>query len=615
VFLASGEPLWAETLRQQLAGLSAGAHVCQLYDTSEQQVGALVPYFRAGISRGDQCLYIGGNAHVDDLRAHGIGSDEDLARGVLVVLSEPETDLRNGRFDPDRMIDLFTERLAAARASGFAGLRVAGEMSWALRSDSGSEHLIDFEARLNEFLTRTGMRALCQYDSRRFKASILRGVLRMHPLAILGEQIHDNPYFEPPASVLGGVEVDSQRVAWMREQLEARSRREVALARLGELALVGAASNELTTAAARLVAAEIRVEYVQVYDLLSVGDSLRLVAGVGPQGVEEPGRLEPIAVNSPLTSAELGASQPLIVPDWSHETRFEPDSMPSPPAVRSSAFVVASTGESKRILGVHSREPRIFSTNELVFLETVAIMLAHAMERRRNEDQFRTLVENAPDPIVRRDRELRIEYVNQAVERTTGTPAESLIGRTSRDLGIVESLVPTWELLLRQVRRTGREQSLELKVRTPTGERVFDSRIVPEPGPDGSVQSLLTISRDVTEQRRAEADRSVLYQQLVAQQNRLEEVIDRLALDRERLRQRLSPAAGLEHLSNRERQILRLLAGGMTNRAIGVELGLSTGTIKNHVSRIFAKLNVTDRTHAAVLAVELGARGSEQSDS
>ena len=67
----------------------------------------------------------------------------------------------------------------------------------------------------------------------------------------------------------------------------------------------------------------------------------------------------------------------------------------------------------------------------------------------------------------------------------------------------------------------------------------------------------------MTEQRRAEADRSALYQQLVAQQNRVDELIDRLALDHERLRQRLSPAAELEHLSDRERQILRLLAAGL----------------------------------------------------
>ena len=52
-----------------------------------------------------------------DLRAHGIGSDEDLAGGVLVVLSAQEAHLSNGRFDPDRMIELLTGRLAAARAA------------------------------------------------------------------------------------------------------------------------------------------------------------------------------------------------------------------------------------------------------------------------------------------------------------------------------------------------------------------------------------------------------------------------------------------------------------------------------------------------------------------
>jgi PAS domain S-box-containing protein len=606
VFLSSSEPR-AETLWQQLAGLGAGAHVCPLYETPGQRMGALVPYFRAGLARGEQCLYIADDASVDDLRAHGIGSDEDLARAALVVLSTRETYLRNGRFDADQMIELLSARLAEAQAAGFAGLRVAGEMSWALGSDIGSEHLIEYEARLNVFLPATGIRALCQYDVRRFPASVLRDVLRTHPLAIFGEQIHDNPYFEPPAlGLVGDADVDGQRVAWMRERLEARSRREVALGDMSQLALVGASPGELTAAAARLVAAEINVEFVQVYELPSAGDALRLVASVGPPGVEADSG-KPIPADSPLANGALGAGLPLIVPDWTHETRFEPISVPRPPDVSSSAFVLASTGQSKYVLGVHNREPRIFSSNELVFLETLVIMLAHAVERRRGEDHFRTLVENAPDPIVRRNRELRIQYVNSAVERVTGTPAGSLIGKTSGDLGMVEShVLPTWELLLRQVLRTGREQAFEMKARTPTGERIFDSRIVPEPGPDGSVQSLLTISRDVTEQRRAEANLSAVYQQLAVQQNRIQELLSRLTPERTPSRERAPLAPQLYRLSARERIILGRLAAGLTNREIGAEIGLTVGTVKNQVARILSKLNVTDRTQAAVRAVELG---------
>jgi len=216
-------------------------------------------------------------------------------------------------------------------------------------------------------------------------------------------------------------------------------------------------------------------------------------------------------------------------------------------------------------------------------------------------------VETAPDVILRFDSELRIVYANPAIERVTGTAAASLIGKTSGDLGILESLVRRWELLLGQVWRTGREQAFEFTVPTPTGERVFDSRVLPEPGPDGSVQSLLTISHDVTEQRRAESERSELYQELRAQQNRVQELMmNRLVQDGARLLERTAPAAQLEYLNYRERHVLRRLAAGRTNREIAVEIGLTVGTVKNQVARILAKLNVTDRTQAAVRAVVLG---------
>src|SRR5438105_1545472 len=82
--------------------------------------------------------------------------------------------------------------------------------------------------------------------------------------------------------------------------------------------------------------------------------------------------------------------------------------------------------------------------------------------------------------IVRFDHELRITYVNPAVERMTGRPADSLLGKTSRGMGIPEPVVSTWELVLRQVLRTGREQLTEYSLMTPGGERIFQSRIVAE---------------------------------------------------------------------------------------------------------------------------------------
>lgn len=62
----------------------------------------------------------------------------------------------------------------------------------------------------------------------------------------------------------------------------------------------------------------------------------------------------------------------------------------------------------------------------------------------------------------------------------------------------------------------------------------------------------------------------------------------------------------VEPLSDREQQILELLAGGLTNREIAQRLHLAEGTVKNYVTTILQKLNVDDRTQAALIARDLG---------
>ena len=77
--------------------------------------------------------------------------------------------------------------------------------------------------------------------------------------------------------------------------------------------------------------------------------------------------------------------------------------------------------------------------------------------------------------------------------------------------------------------------------------------------------------------------------------------------------------SGLEHMRNdfvsldrpdplteRETEILRLMAGGFSNKEIANSLGVAEGTIKNHVSNILSKLGVRDRTRAVLKAFELG---------
>lgn len=72
-----------------------------------------------------------------------------------------------------------------------------------------------------------------------------------------------------------------------------------------------------------------------------------------------------------------------------------------------------------------------------------------------------------------------------------------------------------------------------------------------------------------------------------------------------------SAAEKLQSLSPQERRVVALLAGGLTNKEIGDQLGLTEKTVKNYLATIFSKLNITRRTQAAALYVEAGSAGPD----
>ncbi len=67
----------------------------------------------------------------------------------------------------------------------------------------------------------------------------------------------------------------------------------------------------------------------------------------------------------------------------------------------------------------------------------------------------------------------------------------------------------------------------------------------------------------------------------------------------------------LDLLSDRELTILRLLASGLTNAAIADRLHLAEGTVRNHVTHILAKLEVSDRAQATAIAWRYGLMTSD----
>ncbi len=129
-------------------------------------------------------------------------------------------------------------------------------------------------------------------------------------------------------------------------------------------------------------------------------------------------------------------------------------------------------------------------------------------EVRKREEEFRAsvraLAENSPDIIERFDRQTRHIYVNPMAAKLHGMPAGALIGKTNREIGVPEHYCRFWGERIEKVFETGQAIEEENEFPTIDGIRVYQSRFVAEKGKDGAITSVLMVSRDITDRKRAE---------------------------------------------------------------------------------------------------------------
>ena len=234
----------ATKLEEQLANLKHGDHACPIFESTEEQMAVAVCFIMEGLRRGERCLYIADDQLaqqvVQALTAAGVDAAREGARGAAQFLTTRDVEDRLGDFAPRAMIDFLARAEAEALAEGFSGLRVLGEMTWLLKMRTGDEQVIEFEALLNQHLAGSRSIVLCHYDRSHFDPALIHDVLRTHPVAILGDLVCPNPYFEPPELVLrhegeSDAEFKRKRVEWWIAQLKAARTTQQARERAEEL--------------------------------------------------------------------------------------------------------------------------------------------------------------------------------------------------------------------------------------------------------------------------------------------------------------------------------------------------------------------------------------------
>ena len=128
------------------------------------------------------------------------------------------------------------------------------------------------------------------------------------------------------------------------------------------------------------------------------------------------------------------------------------------------------------------------------------------MHAKPTYEALESLVESSSDLIFRLDSKLRHLYVNKAILDVTGLSREQYLGKTNRDLGMPEHLCDLWDDVFLHVFETGQSQQTEFAYSGPHGRRYYQMRIVPEFDPHGACKTAVGITRDITEQKRAEQE-------------------------------------------------------------------------------------------------------------
>lgn len=298
-------------------------------------------------------------------------------------------------------------------------------------------------------------------------------------------------------------------------QLARRVKQQSLVAELGHKALSGAGVAELSDLAVNIVADALEVEFARVLKHVPEEALLRMSAGVGWEEGSV-GRFTLPADERWQAGYTLLSSEPVITNDVSEEGRFGLVPFMIEHGVTSSISVTVPGRQAPYgVLSAHSRRHRTFSQDDIHFVQSVANVLAAAVERgdekeilERSEARAQRLAAVASrtiNGVIITDPERRIEWVNEGFERITGYALEEVHGKVpGRILQGEETSPETIAYIRRQLSRN-EGFTTEIVNYRKSGEKYW-VRIEVQPllNESGQLTGYMAIETDVTKQRLAE---------------------------------------------------------------------------------------------------------------
>jgi hypothetical protein len=172
----------------------------------EERQTARLKFMLAGLQAGERVSCFSEQAIeanlADLLSRHGLSYSENRDSGTVALAGAREVYIQDGRFDPDRTLDMLAQYYDESIARGFSGARVIGEMTPEVQRIEGGKRLLEYEAKISLLLRKRPVTSVCQYDSRIFDGATIMDVLTVHPFMIVRGEVVRNPFFLTPEDVL-----------------------------------------------------------------------------------------------------------------------------------------------------------------------------------------------------------------------------------------------------------------------------------------------------------------------------------------------------------------------------------------------------------------------------
>jgi len=171
-----------------LCNLRAGTHLCHFYQTPDDLLETLVPYFKAGLEQNQMCIWIASQAiDVDEARQAMARAVPDLQRRIDrgQIEFHPYRDwyIPDGRVDPQRVLQGWVRKQQEMRERGFESLRVTGDTAWCGQEDWRT--FMSYEEYVARELGNYPIAAVCTYDLERCRAAELMDAARTHELVLV----------------------------------------------------------------------------------------------------------------------------------------------------------------------------------------------------------------------------------------------------------------------------------------------------------------------------------------------------------------------------------------------------------------------------------------------